>query len=345
MAEIKISALPTGTPQGTDLTPATDTTDTSSAPTGTTKKYTRSSELNFYLEAMGLTSYEAVRVATTGALTAVYANGVLGVGATLTNSGAMAALTLDGVAVATSDRVLVKNQAAPAQNGIYTVTTVGSGAVNWVLTRATDYDQAAEVIQFGVVLVNQGTINAGLLWQETGPGPFVMGTTDITFAQYASQSLPVLNADGQLIIGSSSGAPAAATLTAGTGVSISNGANSITINVSGGGLATVPIVGTSQVAAVNTTYIALNAAQTSLDLPAVFAVGDIIRLVGATANAGGWVVVAETGDTVRVLSSTTSAGGTVTSTAQAGECIELVCDVANTSWVTTSFVSTLLTTA
>jgi len=199
MAEIKISALPgPGTPQGTDLTPATDTTDTSSAASGTTKKYTRSSELNFYLSAQGLTTYSAVLAATIGALTATYANGASGVGATLTNSGAMAALTLDGVTLVVSDRVLVKNQATAAQNGIYTVTTVGSGAVNWVLTRATDYDQAAEVVQYGVVLVNQGTVNAGLLYQETGAGPFTIGTTDITFAAFSAQSLtlPVSLAQG-----------------------------------------------------------------------------------------------------------------------------------------------------
>ena len=44
-----ISQLDTGTPKGTDLTPATDITDLTESPTGTTKKYTRWSELNFYL--------------------------------------------------------------------------------------------------------------------------------------------------------------------------------------------------------------------------------------------------------------------------------------------------------
>ena len=123
------------------------------------------------------------------------------------------------------------------------------------------------------------------------------------------------------------------------------GSGSITINATGGGLATVSIAGTTQAAAVNTQYIALNAAQTTVTLPAVYAVGDVVVLVGSTANTGGWVLTASAGDTVRVLTSTTSAGGTVTSTAQAGECIEVICDVANTSWVVRSFVSTVLTTA
>lgn len=466
MAQIKISALGTGTPKGTDLTPATDTTDLTQAASGTTKKYVRSDEFNYYMNAQGLATKSATRAATTGALTVVYANGALGVGATLTNAGAMAALTIDGVSLAVSDRVLVKDQAAPAQNGIYTVTTVGSGAVNWVMTRATDYDQAAEIAQYQVVLVNQGTLNAGLAFQQTGTGPWTMGTTAIVFAAftinsitlplplakggtsaaltasnggifystatagailsgtptagkallsgasgapswstptypsasgtagkilrsdgtdniyststfadtYSASSLLYSNGantvtglatiarsgltttsagvpawialtDGQLVIGSTAGSPAAASITAGTGVSITNASNSITVAVTGGGLATATIAGTSQAAAVNTTYIALNAGQTTVTLPAVYAVGDIIRLVGSTANTGGWIVTAAAGDTVRVLNSTTSAGGTVTSTAQAGEVIEIIADVANTSWVTTSFVSTLLTTA
>jgi hypothetical protein len=189
MAQVIISHLPplpngtgTGTPKGTDLTPGTDTTDTTEAASGTTKKYTRAAEFNYYLTAQGFTTLAACRVATTTALTVVYANGALGVGATLTNAGAMVALSVDGVSVAVGDRVLVKNQAAPAQNGIYTVTTVGSGAVNWVMTRATDYDQAAEIAEDQVVLINQGTISAGLAYQQTSPGPFTMGTSAITFA-------------------------------------------------------------------------------------------------------------------------------------------------------------------
>ena len=186
MPQIKISALPAGIPKATDLTPATDTQDTSSAPSGTTKKYVRSDEFNFYANAFGYVTLAAVLAASTVALTATYANGALGVGATLTNSGAMAALTLDGVTLAAGNRVLIWNQAAQAQNGIYTVTTVGSGAVNWVLTRATDYDQAAEIAQGQVVMVQEGTLYGGKSFQQIAPGPFTMGTTSIIFALFSS---------------------------------------------------------------------------------------------------------------------------------------------------------------
>ncbi len=191
MASIKISSLVTGVPQGTDLTPATDTTDDAQASTGTTKKYIRSDELNFYLQAQGLTTYQAVLVATTEDLTATYNNGTLGVGATLTNATTNIALTIDDVDLAVGNRVLVKDQITQYQNGIYVVTTVGSASVPWVLTRALDYNQSADVVQYGVILVNQGTANAGLLFQEVGPGPFTMGSTAITFAAFTSQSLTI----------------------------------------------------------------------------------------------------------------------------------------------------------
>ncbi len=203
--QIIISKLPplpngtgSGTPLGTDLIPATDTTDTTSAATGTTKKYTRASELNFALAATGLTTYTACLAGTTVSLTAAYSNGTAGDAATLTNAGAQAALILDGVTLAVGDRVLVKDQASTFENGLYTVTNIGSASSNWIMTRATDYNAPAEVAQYGVVFVNQGTANGGLLWQETGAGPFVIGTTPITFAQFLAQSLsfPITLAQG-----------------------------------------------------------------------------------------------------------------------------------------------------
>ena len=184
MAQIKISALGTGTPKGTDLTPAVDTTDTTQGPAGSTKKYVRSDEFNYYMGAMSYATKSACRVATPSALTVTYANGALGVGATLTNAGAQAPLSIDGVSLAVNDRVLVWNQASALENGIYTVTTVGTIATNWVMTRATDYDQAADVAYGQVVLVNQGGTYTGQAFQQIAPGAFTMGTTSIVFEEF-----------------------------------------------------------------------------------------------------------------------------------------------------------------
>ena len=119
---------------------------------------------------------KSVRVATTAALTATYANGTSGVGATLTNSGTLAALALDGVTLAVNDRVLVKNQATAAQNGIYTVTNIGSASVAWVLTRAVDADSSAE-ISCAVVAIDAGTANGSGLWTNTFRATDTLGTT------------------------------------------------------------------------------------------------------------------------------------------------------------------------
>ena len=134
--------------------------------------------------AQGLDAKASVVNASTTAYTATYANGTAGVGATLTNSGTLAAFSADGVTNSVGDRVLIKTQAAPAQNGIYTVTTAGSGAVAWVLTRATDMDTWAEVPN-SFVFVESGTVNADTGWVCTSNAGGTMGTTAITWVQFS----------------------------------------------------------------------------------------------------------------------------------------------------------------
>ena len=133
----------------------------------------------------GLTVKDAVDVATTGALTATYANGAAGVGATLTNSGVQAALSIDGVALSVNDRVLVKDQSSTFENGIYTVTDIGSGATDWVLTRATDYDTVAEIEPGNLVVVNEGTVNEVTSWLQTATVATI-GVDAIVFSQFTA---------------------------------------------------------------------------------------------------------------------------------------------------------------
>jgi len=147
--------------------------------------------------ASGFTIQPACRVATTAALTATYANGASGVGATLTNSGAMAALSIDGVALNVADRVLVKNQGTTFQNGIYVVTAVGSGIANWVLTRATDYDQPAEVNPGDLVVINEGTVNTQTSWVETATVATI-GTDPILFSQFTANPATFLKVANNL---------------------------------------------------------------------------------------------------------------------------------------------------
>jgi hypothetical protein len=92
----------------------------------------------------GLDQKPTAQVATTAALPAnTYANGTGGIGATLTAT-ANGALTVDGYTPAVGDRILVKNEVAGANNGLYDVTQVGSGATPYILTRNVYMDAPAE---------------------------------------------------------------------------------------------------------------------------------------------------------------------------------------------------------
>lgn len=115
-------------------------------------------------------------VATTATMTATYANGASGVGATLTNSGTLAALVVDGVTMAVNDRVLVKNQATAAQNGVYTVTNVGSSSVAWVMTRAADAETNTELAG-SLVCVKKGSTNGGNTYITNFKSTDTVGTT------------------------------------------------------------------------------------------------------------------------------------------------------------------------
>lgn len=203
---IPISQLTNGgLPNGNIEIPATNPLNTTQSINGTTFKYILADILQYILIAQGFTTYTSCRVATTAALTATYANGVAGVGATLTNAGAQVALSIDGVTLALNDRVLIKNQINTFENGIYVVTDVGGLTSNWVLTRATDYNEPAEIVYLGVVAITQGTQNGSLVFQENSQGPFVIGTSPITFQQLqiditllpsASPANKILRSDG-----------------------------------------------------------------------------------------------------------------------------------------------------
>jgi hypothetical protein len=136
---------------------------------------------------------QAVRLATAAALPAyTYNNGSSGVGATLTAT-TDAALSIDGTAVATNDRVLIKNETGGNQpyNGIYTVTNTGSGSAEYVLTRSTDYDTPSEMAAGTVVAATAGSTNADTIWIQTSVITTV-GTSNVTFAQFgATFPLPV----------------------------------------------------------------------------------------------------------------------------------------------------------
>lgn len=95
--------------------------------------------------------------------------------------------TLDGVTLAANDRILVKDQTTGSQNGLYVVTTLGTGA-NGTWTRATDADGVGELVAGILVVAAEGTTNADTIWELSTDGAITIGVTAITFVLKSSGS-------------------------------------------------------------------------------------------------------------------------------------------------------------
>lgn len=137
--------------------------------------------------------------------------------------------------------------------------------------------------------------------------------------------------NGQLIIGSTGATPTAATITAGTGVSISNGAASITISATGTSSWVDQSSGSVTMTS-NTGYLINNGASlVTLTLPASSAIGDFLEINGF--SAGGWTIAQAASQLIHIGNqvTTTGVGGSLASTNQY-DCVRLRCLVANTTW-------------
>jgi hypothetical protein len=147
-------AIAMGTNKITGLGTPTDAADAA------TKAYVDSA-------AQGIDWKASVRVATTAA---IYLGNAVENGS-----------VIDGVTLATGDRVLIKNQGgteSPTENGIYTVNATGFP------TRSTDCDTAAEITSNFAVFVEEGTLNADQGYVLTNNGPITVGTTELVFTQF-----------------------------------------------------------------------------------------------------------------------------------------------------------------
>jgi hypothetical protein len=154
--------LSTNVDLGADLDAATYKIVNLGTPTSTADAATKG-----YVDSVsqGLSIKEAVRVATTA---------TVDLSTNLENGD-----TLDGVTLATGNRVLVKNQVAGYENGIYTVNETGAP------TRATDANVSSEVTAGMFTFVSEGTVNGNTSWVLTTDNPITLDTTPLTFTQFA----------------------------------------------------------------------------------------------------------------------------------------------------------------
>lgn len=131
---------------------------------------------------------------------------------------------IDGVTLAGGDRVLVKDQSTGSLNGIYTVTTLGTGA-NGTWTRATDADSATELPPGSVVSVQEGTANADKMFMLATNGPIVLGTTPLTWSAYGASS-------GEIGVAGAGLTKTGSTYDVGAGTGISVAADAVAVDFS-----------------------------------------------------------------------------------------------------------------
>ncbi|MGW0486213.1 hypothetical protein [Nonomuraea sp. NPDC003214] len=127
----------------------------------------------------GVPSWGQVKTLVGGAVSNLDFKGSVRLASTGNVTVATAPATMDGVTLAAGDRVLLKNQTAAAENGLYTFAGAGQP-----LVRASDADTNAEVTPGLWVTVEEGTTNADSAWWVTTNAPIVVGTTEITFAAF-----------------------------------------------------------------------------------------------------------------------------------------------------------------
>jgi len=249
--------------------------------------------------ASGMNVHLACRAATTANLSSTYDNGASGVGATLTGSGALG--TIDGVTMVVADRVLVKNQTDPKQNGVYVVTQT---TANWVLTRADDFDNSptGEVVAGDSTFIQEGT-QATTQWVQTTTGSITIGTSNLVFTQFGGPGTYLAGA-GINITGTTIANTGVTSAAGGTGISVNAATGAVTftntgvtsltggtnINVSAAtGAVTISITGTvaSATSATTSTNVAGGAANSLVYQTGSGTTGFIATGTGVLAASGG----------------------------------------------------------
>jgi hypothetical protein len=281
-----------------------------------------------YHEAVVAATTTALATATGGTITYAQPNGVSnGIGATLTTTGSFALIDTANVQTA-GTRILVKNEANAAHNGIY----VWSNAT--VITRSSDADTAGTGNAFALGLndyffVTNGNVNLGSAWIVDAPsGTITFGTSNISFAQFSQAQIYSANTSAGLsLIGQTFSAKVDNNTTAfdgGGNISVKAGANlttpnigaatgtslSATGNITGGNI----LFGSGQVSGTGNVYAANFVGNISGNLTAPGANTEIVFNDNGVANATAGFTFNKTSNTVTVGGQITSTGAGNTAT-------------------------------
>jgi len=146
-----------------------------------------------YVDSLYTTGSRFVDTATAGTITALpantYNNGASGVGATLTGNVNGALTAQDGITLTAGQTLLVKDEVTQANNGFYTVTTVGNAGTPYVLTRSTNYDVQAEIQTGTFFNILSGSTQANKQYIMNNNTTITVGTTAITFALLSASNV------------------------------------------------------------------------------------------------------------------------------------------------------------
>jgi hypothetical protein len=230
--------------------------------------------------------------------------------------------------------------------------TITTGASNLTFdTDGTPATSAAGVIHTvgdGVNIFTNGvgsTVTFSLANSPVIAGSLTVGTTltvdglGLGVVQSSAGGLLSSSAgtNGQVLIGGNGVAPIWANVIGGQGISITNGSGFIGVSATGGGLSWSTVTSGTQNMAVNSGYVANNAAGVVFTLPAAAVLGSTMKVT--TINAGGFTIDQNAGQVIHLGIDTTTVGvaGFLQSTANY-DSIEMVCTVTNTTWTVVSAV-------
>lgn len=186
-----------------------------------------------------------------------------------------------------------------------------------------------------MTLQNSINANASTPLSSTQGGLGVSAPTahGILVGEGASAVNPIVLTAGQLLIGTTAGDPAAASITStGGSIVVTSGSGTINLETAAAGESWTDVTLTTQTMVPNHGYTASNVATVVFTLPTTAAYGSIIEVSTGT-TAGGWSIAQATGQTVRHgnLVTTSGATGSLASTGQ-GDTVRILCTVANTTF-------------
>jgi hypothetical protein len=189
--------------------------------------------------------------------------------------------SVDGVTLSLNDRVLVTGQTTASQNGLYLVTTLGSGS-NGTWARTSDGNENGEIEAGMIVMVTEGAIYADTQWKLITDDPITINTTALTFTQnYMANSISsgssnvVVYSNANVTISSAGTANMLVVNNAGT---VTAGTARATGNITGGNILTDGLI--SATGNISGNYILGNGSQLT-GLPATYTNANVVSLLAS----------------------------------------------------------------